>query len=313
MAILGNITGSNSAAFIIDKDAQSLNGKTILITGGDGDIGKQVLSYLVLLSPTEIWLAVKDLHAAKNSIAALQQQAPNVRIRMVQLDLASLPSVRKAAATLVSQVEHIDLLFLHAGVMGLPAQLTSDGYEFQFGINHLGHALLTKLLLPTLIRTAELKRDVRVIVTSSCSHHNCPVGGIDFDTLKTDGSSIVTMKRYAQSKLANILFTRALAERYPQLTAVAIHPGACRTNLTLNSTGGNVFDWVLGYFLSRPVEVVAKHHVWAAVAKQIDSGEYYEPLGRGGRCIPEGKDKDLSLKLWEWTEKELEPYTKLDI
>ncbi|KAH7250912.1 hypothetical protein BKA59DRAFT_509015 [Fusarium tricinctum] len=313
MAILGNVTGSNSAAFVIDKDTQSLNGKTILITGGDGDIGKQVLSYLVLLSPAEIWLAVKDLNAAKACIAKLEQQAPDVRIQMVQLDLASLPSVRKAVATLISQVERIDLLFLHAGVMGLPAQLTSDGYEFQFGINHLGHALLTKLLLPTLIRTAELKRDVRVIVTSSCSHHNCPAGGIDFDTLKTDGSSIVTLKRYAQSKLANILFTRALAERYPQLTAVAIHPGACRTNLTFNSTGGNVFDWVLGYFLSRPIEVVAKHHVWAAVASQIDSGEYYEPLGLGGRCIPEGKDKDLTLKLWEWTEKELEPYTELNI
>jgi NAD(P)-dependent dehydrogenase (short-subunit alcohol dehydrogenase family) len=313
MAILGNITGSNSAVFIIDKHSQSLRGKTIVITGGDGDIGKQVLSYLVLLSPAEIWLAVKDLDAAKNTIVELEQQAPDVRIQMVQLDLASLPSIRTAVATLVSQVEHIDLLFLHAGVMGLPAQLTSDGYEFQFGINHLGHALLTKLLLPTLLRTAQLKRDVRVIVTSSCSHHNCPARGIDFDTLKTDGSSLPPLKLYAQSKLANILFTRALAERYPQLKAVAIHPGACRTNLTLNSTGGNVFDWVVGYLLSRPVEVVAKHHVWAAVAGGIESGEYYEPLGMGGRCIPEGKDKDLTLKLWEWTEQELEPYTEVDL
>jgi retinol dehydrogenase-12 len=313
MAILGNITGSNSAVFMIDKGSQSLSGKTILITGGDGDIGKQVLSYLVLLSPAEIWLAVKDLDAAKNTIVELEQQAPDVRIQMVQLDLASLPSVRTAVATLVSQVEHIDLLFLHAGVMGLPAQFTNDGYEFQFGINHLGHALLTKLLLPTLVRTAELKRDVRVIVTSSCSHHNCPAGGIDFDTLKTDGSSLPPLKLYAQSKLANILFTRALAERYPQLKAIAIHPGACRTNLTLNSTGGNIFDWVVGYLLSRPVKVVARHHIWAAVADGIESGEYYEPLGMGGRCIPEGKDKGLTLKLWEWTEKELEPYTEVDL
>ncbi|KAM0230819.1 hypothetical protein ACHAP5_011263 [Fusarium lateritium] len=310
MAILGNITGSNSGAFIIDKECQSLRGKTILITGGDSGIGRQVLSYLVLLSPAEIWLAAKDLDATKDAIVELEQQAPNVRIRMVQLDLTSFPSVRAAAASLISQIECLDLLFLHAGVMGLPAQSTSDGYEYQFGINHLGHALLTNLLLPTLLRTAELKKDVRVIVTSSCSHHNCPAGGIDFDTLKTDGSSIPTLKRYAQSKLANILFTRALAERYSQLTVVAIHPGACRTNLTLNSTGGNVFDWVIGYLLSRPVEVVAKHHVWAAVADGIESGEYYEPLELGGRCIPEGKDKDLILKLWEWTEKELEPYTQ---
>ncbi|KAJ4072431.1 hypothetical protein NW761_014931 [Fusarium oxysporum] len=289
MLFLGNVTGTNSVAFDINKNTPSLQGKTILITGGDSGIGKQAICYLALLSPSEIWLA-----------------APNTRLRTVQLDLASFSSIRAAAATLIAQIERLDLLFLNAGVMGVSAGLTEDGYEYQFGINHLGHALLTKLLLPVLIRTAEPGRDVRVIATSSYSHRNAPSGGgVDFNTLKTDAKDLPTLKRYAQSKLANILFARALAERYPQLTALAIHPGACRTNLVLGVTESSLLDRIVGLFVYQPVEIVAKHHVWAAVTQDLESGEYYEPLGISGQGRPEARDKDLALKLWNWTEDEL--------
>ncbi|KAH7154666.1 short-chain dehydrogenase/reductase [Fusarium sp. MPI-SDFR-AT-0072] len=305
MLLLGNVTGTNSVAFDLNKNTPSLQGKTILITGGDSGIGKQAICYLALLSPSEIWLAVKDVDNANVAVADIKRQAPNARLRTVHLDLASFSSIKAAAATLIAQIERLDLLFLNAGVMGVSAGLTEDGYEYQFGINHLGHALLAKLLLPVLIRTAEPGRDVRVIVTSSYSHRNAPSGRVDFNTLKTDAKDLPTLKRYAQSKLANILFARALAEKYPQLTALAIHPGACRTNLVLGVTEPSLLDRIVGFFVYQPVEIVAKHHVWAAVTQDLESGEYYEPLGISGQGRPEARDKDLALKLWNWTEHEL--------
>ena len=305
---LGHVTGTNSVAFNVVPETQSLQGKTILITGGDSGIGLQAVSYLAQLSPAVIWLAVENLDNAKDAVTKLEQLAPSVQVRTVQLNLASFASIRATASLLVTQIDRLDLLFLHAGVMGLPAQLTKDGYEYQFGINHLGHALLTKLLLPILLRTAEQGGDVRVVFTTSISHHNAPDGGIDFSTLKTDGTDLPTLKRYAQSKLANILYARALADQYPQLKAVAVHPGACRTKLYLDSTGGSLFDRVLAGFLHQPVEVVAKHLVWAAMTEDLESGGYYEPLGIKQQGRPETKDKDLIAKLWDWTEEELKPH-----
>ncbi|KAF4975529.1 hypothetical protein FDECE_18565 [Fusarium decemcellulare] len=308
MTIFGHVTGANSAVFGLENNVSSLHEKTILITGGDSGIGKQVVRYLAQLSPSQIWLAAKNPDNADAAIAEIQQQVPDVDIRIVQMNLASFASIKAAAEVLIAQIERLDILILNAGVMGLPAQLTEDGYEYQFGINHLGHALLTKLLLPILIRTAESDRDVRVIVTSSYSHRNAPRAGVDFDILKTDGRNLPTLKRYAQSKLANILFARVLAERYPQITAAAIHPGASRTNLILRATGLSIMDWIIGLFIYQPVEVVAKHHIWAIVTPSLQSGEYYEPLGLSGQGSPDVTNRDLALELWEWTERELGPH-----
>ncbi|KAL4731002.1 hypothetical protein ACLX1H_003044 [Fusarium chlamydosporum] len=204
MVFLGSVTGANAAAFDLERDTRSLKGKTILITGGDSGIGKQAILYLCRLEPSEIWLASKNVDNANSVIAVIDRNVPNIRLRTVQLDLASFASVKAAAATVVTQADRLDLLFLNAGVMGVAAGLTEEGYEYQFGINYLGHALLAKLLLPLLLRTAEQGRDVRVITTTSCSHRNALDGGIDFDTLTTNASGLPTMKRYAQSKLANI-------------------------------------------------------------------------------------------------------------
>lgn len=116
--------------------------------------------------------------------------------------------------------------------MATPASTTAEGYEIQFGTNHLGHALLTKLLLPVLIKTAEEEgSDVRIINLTSGGEAFAPKGGIAFDELKSDMASHLTLRRYGQSKLANILFTKQLAKRYPMIKSVAIHPGAVNTEL----------------------------------------------------------------------------------
>ncbi|KAF5719716.1 glucan endo-1 3-alpha-glucosidase agn1 [Fusarium mundagurra] len=140
MLFLGNVTGTNSVAFDL-KNTPSLQGKTNLIPGGNSGIGKQAICYLALLSPSEIWLAVKYVDNANVAVTDIKRQAPNVRLQTVQLNLALFLSIKAAVETLVAQIKRLDILFLNVGVMGVPAGLTEDGYEYQFGINHLGHAV----------------------------------------------------------------------------------------------------------------------------------------------------------------------------
>jgi len=220
-----------------------------------------------------------------------------------------------AAKEFVEKESRLDRLFLNAGVMALPPGVTEQGYEIQFGTNHLGHALLTKLLLPTLIKTAEGKggkEDVRVITLSSAGH--APASGINFDKLKTsmDSFTTSTMSRYAQSKLANVLFAKELARRYPSLTSVALHPGVVKTNLwesTINWWGVGRLVTIIRDTLYTSVEDGAKGQLWAGTAEGVKSGQYYTPVGVTGQDTRVACNMELAKKLWDWTDKELEQYT----
>ena len=191
--------------------------------------------------------------------------------------------------------------------MFVPLGLTQDGYEIQFGINHMGHALLTKLLLPVLETTAQLPgADVRVICLASHGHVFLNKGDFNFDTLKTGGEAIGPLQCYYQSKLANILWARQFAKRYPQLTVSAIDPGLVQTELAAKAEGisSSLRAQVEGMLLT-PVEQGVKNQLWASVSMDVTSGEYYEPIGQGGLATDDGKDDQLAEKLWEWTEQEL--------
>jgi NAD(P)-dependent dehydrogenase (short-subunit alcohol dehydrogenase family) len=203
----------------------------------------------------------------------------------------------------------------NAGVMALPPQLTQDGYELQFGINHLGHALLVKLLLPTLLRTAEAPNsDVRIVFLSSIAYRIHPKGGITFDALRTTqdiGKILGSWVRYGQTKLANILYAAELARRYPNITSVSVHPGVIATGLVDNLS---LFNKLLLYVtnigrMKKPVDG-ACNQLWAATGnkKEIVNGEFYEPVGVPGRHDTKSKSEMLAGKLWEWTQKELERY-----
>lgn len=177
----------------------------------------------------------------------------------------------------------------------------------------MGHALLTKMLLPLLTRTASSspKSDVRVVSVSSVAHKFGPSGGIQFDTLKSNASGMSTNDRYGQSKLANILFIRELAAHHPEITAASIHPGTVKTDLQKSNDGSwmiSVFQKVVVPLIGVSVEEGAKCQLWAATAKGVQSGEYYVPVGVSGGGNQLSKDKALAKTLWDWTEKELESY-----
>ncbi|KAF2804873.1 retinol dehydrogenase 14 [Mytilinidion resinicola] len=308
--------GKKSIPFKPEQDIPPLDGKVILITGGNIGLGKQCVLEYARHNPAQIWLAARSLDKAAAAVAEIQQQLPNpAPIKLLELDLSSLASVQTAARTFSAASARLDILMLNAGIMAAPPGLTTDGYELQWGTNYVGHALLAKLLLPVLDTTARSKpgADVRVITLSSHGHSLAPKPeGIRFDTLRTPADALGPYGRYGQSKLAAILWARQMAQRYPQFTVTSIHPGVVRTNLMNNATGsplvvrllGKVANWVV-----TPVEQGARNQLWASVAEGVESGEYYEPVGIGGTATAFGKDEKLAQKLWDWTEKELEGYT----
>ncbi|KPM36632.1 hypothetical protein AK830_g9925 [Neonectria ditissima] len=305
------IFGSKSVAFDPEKDIPALNGKVILVTGGNAGLGKQCVLEFARHNPGQIWLAARNLEKARAAADEIKQKVPGAPIKLLELDLGSFDSVKKAAKTVLLESDRLDILMLNAGIMATQPGLTKDGYEIQFGTNHMGHALLAKLLLPVMEKTAQNEpgADVRIISLSSRGHAHAPKGGCRFDTPKTTADSLGAYGRYFQSKLANVLWARQLAKQYPQLTIAAIHPGIVRTQLMDGATGSNtlakVFVKVGSVFLV-PVEQGAKNQLWASVSKDVKSGEYYEPVGIGALVSDDGNNDAMAQKLWDWTEKELE-------
>lgn len=228
----------------------------------------------------------------------------------VKCDHASLESVREAAGRFVHT--RLDIFIANAGVIDLdnPGQ-TADGFEVQFGTNHLGNAALLLRLLPVLLRTAETTGDARFVSLSSRMYHQHPREGIRFDTLRTAQADMPRggWGRYGQSKLANILFTRALGRRYPGLTSVAVHPGNVDTGMVrrLGGLAGlavRLTRWAL--FVTE--EQGACCTLWAATAADVkakmegDQVAFFGPVGRPVKGGEKCRDDELMDKLWRWTE-----------
>lgn len=191
----------------------------------------------------------------------------------------------------------------NAGIMAVAEGKTSDGYEIQFGTNYIGHFYLTKLLLPTLLKTSkEDNADMRIVNLSSDVYRLAPSGGINFDDLQLQDKGGWT--RYGQSKLANILFTRELARRHPGIKSVALHPGLVKTNLA-SSTERSVLKYgmsLLRPFVMQDTEQGAKNQLWAAVSSGVENGGYYTPIGSKSAGSAYVRDQKLAEKLWDWTE-----------
>ncbi|PVH78900.1 NAD(P)-binding protein [Cadophora sp. DSE1049] len=291
-------------------DIPDLSGKVIFITGGNAGLGKEAALQLSKHSPSKIIIGSRSTskgHAAISSITAL---VPTAKCELIQMDLASLSSVHAAAKSFLSTNTRLDILMNNAGIMAVPPDLTADGYEIQFGTNHLGHALLTKLLLPLLLATAERPGvDVRVINLTSDSHRRAPVEGIQFDNLRSSDQPGTAMTRYGQSKLANILYTKELGRRYPTIKVVAIHPGVVKTDLQATMRKSFLLAKLLApvytYFAGVEVEEGARNQLWAATAKGVESGKLYYPVGEEVEGSVLARDGELAGKLWEWTEREL--------
>jgi NAD(P)-dependent dehydrogenase (short-subunit alcohol dehydrogenase family) len=271
------------------------------------------------VNPEHIYFSGRNTKKANEVIEKVHNEHPSTKITFLECDNSDLSSVKACANKFLAQAERLDVLMCNAGIMAWDPQLSKDGYEIQFATNHLGHALLIKLLMPLLKKTASAPNsDVRVINLSSVGYKTTPSTGIDFATLKTSQPSIGRFTapgkwaRYGQSKLANLLYARTLAQHYPSITSVALHPGYIRTDLFAQTTA---FDRLPVVILARgkwvPVEQGCWNQVWAATTpkEKLQNGAYYEPVAE--EVVPEtkfGRDDELAERLWEWTEKELGAY-----
>ncbi|MFF2082408.1 oxidoreductase [Nocardia sp. NPDC058176] len=285
-------------------DIPDQTGRTAVITGANTGLGFEMAAALAAKG-AHVVLAVRNLDKGKAAADRIISMAPNATVALQQLDLGSLAGIRAAAAEIKSAYPRIDLLINNAGVMYTSKQTTSDGFELQFGTNHLGHFALTGLLLDALLPVP----DSRVVTVSSIGHRIR--AGIHFDDLNLE-HDYDRVAAYGQSKLSNILFTyelqRRLAAAGESTIAVAAHPGNSATELGRHLSA--VAEVVAMRLLSQSAAMGALPTLRAATDPETAGGQYYGPRGLGGgRGYPalassskQSHDPELARRLWEVSE-----------
>ncbi|KAI0390652.1 oxidoreductase [Xylariaceae sp. FL0594] len=301
--------------FDLERDVPLLTGKVILITGGTNGLGAASAEVLARRDPAKIYITGRSESAAQRVIANVKSSGSRTEVVWLNCDHTKLATVKAAADAFLAKESRLDVLMANAGVMARPPGLTSDGYEIQFGINHVAHALWIRKLLPLLQRTAKEHGEARIIPISSLALVLAPRGhGIVFDDLKTtqDYWFLGKWQRYAQSKLANLLYGRELARRYPEITTLVADPGPSNTGLVSNL---GLLDKMIVHLgnIGRFLGVDQGHlsQVWTVgVPKEkAKVGELYEPVGKPtDSYTPFCLDQKLAERLWDWTEQELRPW-----
>jgi NAD(P)-dependent dehydrogenase (short-subunit alcohol dehydrogenase family) len=285
------------------NDIPDLAGKRAIVTGANSGLGFQTALALARHGATVV-LACRSAERGEQALTRVRAQAPDADVVLGSLDLADLASVRAFAE---AHGEPLDLLVNNAGVMALPRLTTADGFEMQFGTNHLGHFALTGLLLPALLE----RPAARVVTVTSMMHW---LGRIDFANLDAE-RGYHKWPAYCQAKLANLVFAKEL-DRRTALTSVASHPGYASTNLQQVGPrmGGNklgeAFFGAGNLLLGQSDAAGALPSLYAATAPEVESGQCYGPRGlaqsRGApgrvRTMVRAADRDLGRRLWEVSE-----------
>ncbi|OBA63916.1 short-chain dehydrogenase [Mycobacterium sp. 1100029.7] len=287
-------------------DIPDQSGRVAVITGANTGLGYETAAALAEHG-AHVVLAVRNLDKGKDAAARITARSPHADVALQELDLTSLASIRAAAEELRSAHDRIDLLINNAGVMWTPKSTTADGFELQFGTNHLGHFALTGLLLDRLLPVA----GSRVVTVSSIGHRL--LADIHFDDLQWE-RSYNRVAAYGQAKLANLLFTYELQRRLaPQGTtiAAAAHPGGSRTELTRNLPPllERIATPVFG-LMSQDAADGALPTLRAATDPGVLGGQYYGPDGfgemQGSPKIVSSSDKshdvDVQRRLWTVSE-----------
>lgn len=282
--------GHNSTAEQVSAGAD-LSGKHYLVTGSNSGLGKETVRVLALRGAT-VLAAARTAQKAADACAGISGETVPVAC-----ELSEPASVRAAVAQIQGMGVALDGIITNAGIMALPKRETCYGYEKQFFVNHVGHFILVTGLL------GQLAADGRVISLSSSAHTNPPSGGIAFDDLSAE-KRYSAWQNYGQSKLANLLFARALAKRLPEgQVACAVHPGVISTNLGRH-LGGFVSGLlgVLSPLVLKSIPEGAATQVWAAVADPaLIHGQYLYDCNVQ-RSSKLGQDLGLAERLWEKTE-----------
>lgn len=292
------------------EEIPSQTGKIALVTGANSGIGYQAALELARHG-AHVLLGCRNAAKGQAALARLLREAPGASAEVVELDMASLTSIRAFAAAFAARGWALDLLINNAGVMALPKrEVTADGFERQFGTNHLGHFALTGLLIPQLLEAPA----PRVVTVASLAHRN---GKINFGDLQSE-KNYKPWDAYGESKLANILFANELNKRAVEagsrLVSMPVHPGVSVTNIVENGPGSKgpkmLILKLLAPVLMQPDAAGALPTLYAATSPDAKGGEYIGPDGfmemKGAPVVvqpkPQGKDQAVAKKLWTVSE-----------
>lgn len=284
-----------------------IEGKRIIVTGGASGIG-YAASEVLASKGAGLVLAVRNPSKGEKAAAKIRTKHPVASVTVMHLDLGNLESVKQFATEFQGRFDRLDMLINNAGVLVPPYAKTRDGFELQFGTNHLGHFALTSHLLPLLIATPRS----RVVTVSSIAARK---GSINFKNL--DGShGYNPMTFYRQSKLANLLFAIELQHRLEGAGSTTIsvlcHPGISVSNLLSRGSGketGMILKWLMG-LVAQPAGMGALPTLYAATHANLRGGEYIGPDGPGNTKgnpvmtddVSRLFDSELSARLWDISE-----------
>ncbi|XP_024025399.1 short-chain dehydrogenase TIC 32, chloroplastic [Morus notabilis] len=282
-------------------------GLTAIVTGASSGIGAETTRVLALRG-VHVIMAVRNVSAGRDVKEAILKEIPSAKVDVMELDLSSFPSVRKFASDFNSCGLPLNILVNNAGVATGAFKLSKDNMELQFATNHLGHFLLTNLLLDTMKKTAsESGKEGRIVNVSSAGHRFTYREGIRFEKINDpSGYGKLGAAGYGQSKLANILHANELARRLKEeavnITANSLHPGAIATNLFRYNAIVNGIANILGRFFLKNVHQGAATTCYVALNPQVKgvSGEYFVD-SNVSKASSQGRDMDLAKKLWDFS------------
>jgi NAD(P)-dependent dehydrogenase (short-subunit alcohol dehydrogenase family) len=284
------------------NDIPDQESKVAIVTGSSSGIGYEaarVLSH----KKAKVIIAVRNLEKGNAAASKIKEEYITANVSVMELDLADLESVRRFADGFMLDYSRLDLLINNAGVMIPPYSKTADGFELQFGTNHLGHFALTGLLIDLMNSTT----DSRVVTVSSRAHL---YGKLDFQDLNWKKRKYKAWRAYGDSKIANLYFTyelaRKLEEKNLSTLAAAAHPGWTATELQRHS---GLFSF-LNRFFAQDRTMGALPTLYAAVGSDVKSGDYYGPAGyKELKGYPKkvesnelSQDRDIAKRLWEVSE-----------
>ncbi len=276
-----------------------MQGKTVLITGGNSGIGFETAAALARAGATVVFTS-RDPHRGEHAADEIRRRS-SVNPHLMPLDLASFASIRAFAADSLQRFERLHVLINNAGLILSQRTETEEGFETTFGVNHLGHFLLTDLLLDRIKASAP----ARIINVSSRVHRRAR-NGLDFDDLQAK-NSYSGLRAYNRSKLANIYFTRELARRLQGsgVTVNALHPGAVATRFSLDGDDKGIVSWFyrFGRGFLRSIEDGARTSIHLASAPELDgvTGKYFSDSKEAEPALI-AQDDGAAQRLWTVSE-----------
>ena len=283
-----------------------MKNKNILITGANSGLGLATAKALAKTEAT-IVMMVRNLQKGQQALEEVKNESGNNNIHLQVMDLASLASIQNAANEILNNYNRIDILINNAGLITLNKKTTIDGFEEQFAVNHLGHFLLSSLLINKMVQTAQQYKEARILFLSSGAHKRTK--GIDFNDLNWEKRKYNGITAYADTKLANILTAKALANKYGKsgIFAHAIAPGAVNTNIFKNDsiTGFKQFlvTSLFNLFGVNP-ETGAATTVFLATSSEAlkVNGKYWKKSKIKQAKLP-NNEKAITDQLWEVSRK----------